>query len=77
MIKLLALENNMPLFITCGHMTRLHTLPCLIVSPPVQMTHRGLVCEDGSLSGRGGCFYWPPLANEAAGRPVLRKGVYK
>lgn len=34
-------------------------------------------CEDGSFSGRGGCFHWPTLANEAAGGPILRKGVYK
>lgn len=32
------------------------------------------MCEDGTLSGRGGCFYWPTLANEAAGGPILRKG---
>ena len=35
------------------------------------------MCKDGSLSGRGGCFYWPTLANEAAGGPILRKGAYK
>lgn len=32
-------------------------------------------CEDGSLSRRGGCFYWSTLADEAAGGLILRKGA--
>lgn len=31
--------------------------------------------EHGSLPRRGGCFYWATLANEAAGGPILRKGL--
>lgn len=74
--KPLHLDNSVPLFITRGHMTRSSTPLRLIVSLSVQMTHWGSVCKDGFFSWRGGCFYWPTLANEAASGPLLRKGVY-